>query len=195
VLVDSHEKRPETEGGALAAPPPFRKASIDAPAHGREEGAVPLLALPDFQAALAPAGALMGLDPGAKRIGLAVSDATRLIASPLRIVTRSRAAADADAIFALYEARACIGLVVGLPLNMDGSSGPAAQAARAFARNLLAVRDTPLLLWDERLSTAAINRSLIAADTSRARRAAIVDKLAASYVLQGALDRLRQPPL
>ncbi len=133
----------------------------------------------------------MGLDPGSKRIGVAVSDATRLIASPLEIVARSKFAADAARLFALYDARACAGLVIGLPLNMDGSSGPSAQAARAFAANLLGVRDVPLMLWDERLSTAAVTRTLINADASRKRRAELVDKLAASYVLQGVLDALR----
>jgi len=135
----------------------------------------------------------MGLDPGAKRIGVAVSDATRMVASPLDTVARTRFAADAAAIFSLYDARACAALVVGLPLNMDGSSGPAAQSARAFARNLLAVRDVALLFWDERLSTAAVTRAMIADDQTRARRAQHVDKLAAAYVLQGVLDRLRTP--
>ena len=152
---------------------------------------MPLLDLPAFQAALPPSGALMGIDPGSKRIGVAASDTTRLVASPLDVVKRTRFAADAAAIFTLFDSRACAGFVIGLPLNMDGSSGPSAQAARAFARNLLGVRDAPLLLWDERLSTAAINRALIDADTTRARRAELVDKLAASYVLQGLLDRLR----
>ena len=133
----------------------------------------------------------MGLDPGAKRIGVAVSDATRLVASPLATIVRARFIADAGAIGAHYDERACVGLVIGLPLNMDGSSGPSAQAARAFARNLLAVRDQPVLLWDERLSTAAVTRAMIADDQSRARRAEHVDKLAAAYVLQGVLDRLR----
>lgn len=152
---------------------------------------MPILDLSAFQAALPPQGALIGLDPGAKRVGVAVSDATRMIASPLETITRRRFADDAAAIFALYDGRSCAGFVVGLPLNMDGSAGPSAQAARAFARNLLGQRDAPLLLWDERLSSAAINRALIEADTTRARRAEIVDKLAASYVLQGVLDRLR----
>lgn len=147
-------------------------------------------ALPDFAARL-EAGPLIGLDPGSKRIGVAVSDATRLIASPLEIVTRSRFAADAARIFNLFDKRGCVGLVVGLPLNMDGSSGPSAQAARAFANNLLAVRDTPLLLWDERLSTAAVTRTLLEADASRKRRGDLIDKLAAGYVLQGVLDALR----
>lgn len=134
----------------------------------------------------------MGLDPGEKRIGVAVSDLTRLIASPLETVVRTRFAADAEAIFKLHDARRCAGLVIGLPLNMDGSSGPAAQSARAFARNLLAKRDAPLLLWDERLSTAAATRTLIESDASRRRRGEVVDKVAAAYMLQGALDAMQE---
>lgn len=153
---------------------------------------MPLLALSDFAAALPPLGALMGLDPGAKRIGIAVSDVTRMIASPLDLVRRTKFTADAASILALYDGRACAGFVIGLPLNMDGSSGPSAQAARAFAHNLLKLRDAPLLLWDERLSTAAVTRTLIEADASRKRRGEVVDKLAASYTLQGALDALKE---
>ncbi len=152
---------------------------------------MPLLDFPDFKAVPPPQGALMGIDPGSKRIGVAVSDATRMLASPLEIVARKKFAQDAAAILKLYDARACVGFVIGLPLNMDGSSGPSAQAARAFARNMLAVRDCPLLMWDERLSSAAVNRALIEADTTRARRAELVDKLAAAYVLEGVLQRLR----
>lgn len=133
----------------------------------------------------------MGLDPGEKRIGVAVSDVSRMIASPLETVARTKFAADAARIFALFDSRQCVGLVVGLPLNMDASAGPAAQSARAFGRNLLGLRDAPLLFWDERLSTAAVTRTLIDADTSRRRRAALVDKLAAAYMLQGALDAMR----
>ncbi|MET0183294.1 MAG: Holliday junction resolvase RuvX [Caulobacterales bacterium] len=153
---------------------------------------MPLLALPDFAAALPQQGALIGIDPGAKRIGIAVSDATRLIASPLEQITRTKFTAGAERIFSLYDARVCAGLVIGHPLNMDGSSGPSAQAARAFSHNLLKLRDVPLLLWDERLSTAAVTRTLIEADASRKRRGEVVDKLAASYMLQGALDALRE---
>jgi putative Holliday junction resolvase len=153
---------------------------------------MPALDLPEFAAALPAAGALIGLDPGAKRIGVAASDATRLIASPIDTIVRTKFSADAARVLGLYDGRACVGLVVGLPRNMDGSEGPAAQSARAFARNLLAVRDVPLLLWDERLSTAAVTRTLIDADASRKRRAEVVDKLAAAYALQGALDALQE---
>ena len=153
---------------------------------------MPLLDLPAFAEALPPRGALMGLDPGEKRIGVAVCDPERLIASALDTVTRKKFSVDAQAILALYDARACAGFVIGLPLNMDGSSGPSAQAARAFARNLLGLRDAPLLLWDERLSTAAVTRTLVEADASRRRRGEVVDKLAASYMLQGAIDALQE---
>lgn len=153
---------------------------------------MPLLALPDFAAALPTAGALMGLDPGERRIGVAVSDVSRLIASALDTVARTKFAADADAILKLYDARGCAGFVIGLPLNMDGSAGPAAQSARAFARNLLARREAPLLLWDERLSTAAVTRTLIEGDASRRRRGQVVDKMAAAYMLQGALDAMQE---
>jgi len=153
---------------------------------------VPLLDLPDFAAALPLNGALMGLDPGEKRIGVAVSDTTRLIASSLEQISRTKFSADAEAILKLYDARQCVGFVLGLPLNMDGSSGPAAQSARAFARNLLAKRDSPLLLWDERLSTAAVTRTLIEGDASRRRRGEVIDKIAAAYMLQGALDAMKE---
>jgi putative Holliday junction resolvase len=151
---------------------------------------LPLFELPEFAAALPAQGALMGLDPGEKRIGVAVSDTTRLIASSLEQITRTKS--DAEAILKLYDARQCSGFVVGLPLNMDGSAGPAAQSARAFARNLLAKRDVPLLLWDERLSTAAVTRTLIEGDASRRRRGEVVDKMAAAYMLQGALDAMQE---
>lgn len=153
---------------------------------------MPMLDLPDFAAALPRAGALLGLDPGEKRIGVAVSDAGRLIASSLKTIARTKFAADAAAILHFYDARQCAGFVVGLPLNMDGGAGPAAQAARAFARNLLAKRDAPLLMWDERLSTAAVTRTLLEGDASRKRRGEVVDKMAAAYMLQGALDAMQE---
>jgi putative Holliday junction resolvase len=153
---------------------------------------MPLLDLPQFAAALPAQAAVLGLDPGEKRVGVAVSDPSRLIASALDTIGRTKFSADADAIFKLFDARGCAGFVVGLPLNMDGTAGPAAQSARAFARNLLARRDAPLLLWDERLSTAAVTRALIEADASRRRRGEVVDKLAAAYLLQGALDAMQE---
>lgn len=154
--------------------------------------ALPLLSLPEFAAALPTRASILGIDPGEKRIGVAVSDLTRLIASSLKTISRTKFLADAEAILKLYDARQCAGMVIGLPLNMDGSSGPAAQSARAFARNLLAKRDMPLLLWDERLSTAAVTRTLIEGDTSRRRRGEVVDKMAAAYMLQGALDAMQE---
>lgn len=152
---------------------------------------MPLLDLSAFANALPANGALLGLDPGSKRIGVAVSDPSRLIASSVETISRTRFAADAERLFALYDNRRCAGAVIGLPLNMDGSSGPSAQAARAFANNLLKQRDLPILLWDERLTTAAVTRTLIEADASRKRRGEVVDKMAAAYMLQGALDALR----
>src|SRR6185295_7264679 len=142
--------------------------------------------------ALPPAGPLIGLDLGTKTIGLAVSDVRRQIASPLLTIRRSKFRADAAALLAEAKRHAAAGLVLGLPLNMDGSEGPRAQATRAFARNLSALTDLPIAFWDERLSTSAVTRTLIDADTSRKRRAVLVDKLAAAYILQGALDRLRR---
>jgi len=153
---------------------------------------LPLFDITQFAAALPASAPILGIDPGEKRIGVAISDISRLIASSLDTVQRAKFAADADAILKLYDARRCAGFVIGLPLNMDGSSGPAAQSARAFARNLLARRDAPLLLWDERLSTAAVTRTLIEGDASRRRRGEVVDKMAAAYMLQGALDAMQE---
>ncbi len=154
---------------------------------------MPLLDLPAFAAALPARAAILGIDPGEKRIGVAVSDTTRLIASSLETIARGKKFADdAAAILKFYDARQCAGFVIGLPLNMDGSSGPAAQSARAFARNLLAKRDAPLLLWDERLSTAAVTRTLLEGDASRRRRGEVVDKMAAAYMLQGAIDAMQE---
>jgi putative Holliday junction resolvase len=153
---------------------------------------MPILDYSDFVAALPARGALLGLDPGSKIIGVAACDPDRVIASPVEGIKRTKMAADAARVFVLFDERRCAGLVIGLPRNMDGSEGPAAQAARAFARNLLNVRAVPILMQDERLSTAAVTRGMIEADTSRARRAEIVDQLAAAYVLQGVCDRLQE---
>lgn len=151
-----------------------------------------MLDLPDFAAALPARGAILGVDPGEKRIGVAISDLTRMIGSSLDTIARAKFAADAEALFKIYDGRQCAGLVIGLPLNMDGSSGPSAQSARAFARNLIAKRDVPLLLWDERLSTAAVTRTLLEGDASRKRRGEVIDKMAAAYMLQGALDAMQE---
>jgi putative Holliday junction resolvase len=134
---------------------------------------------------------LLGLDLGEKTIGLALSDTLLTIATPMETLKRTKFAADAAKLDAIIAEQNVGGLVVGLPLNMDGSDGPSAQSARAFARNFAAHSPLPILLWDERLSTAAVTRTLLDADASRKRRAEVVDKMAAGYILQGALDRLR----
>lgn len=143
--------------------------------------------------AAAPKGApVVGLDLGEKTIGVAVSDAGWMIASPLALIRRAKFTADAEALFAQMRSRGAGAVVVGLPVNMDGTEGPRCQSARAFARNLLRLKDLPIAFWDERLSSVAVNRMLIEeTDTSRARRAELVDKAAAAWILQGALDRLR----
>ena len=141
---------------------------------------------------LPPAGALFGLDLGEKTIGVAVSDATRAIASPLELIRKTRFTAEAERLFRLMDERRAAGLVIGLPVNMDGTEGPRCQSNRAFARNLLRLRDLPIAFWDERMSTLAVNRMLIdEMDVTRARRAEVVDKAAAAWILQGALERLR----
>ncbi|HVX72336.1 MAG: Holliday junction resolvase RuvX [Devosia sp.] len=138
-----------------------------------------------------PTGKLLGLDLGTRTIGVAVSDALRYTATPLETIARTRFTADAARLLELIAANNAVALVLGLPLNMDGSEGPRAQSTRAFARNLAHKTPIPIAFWDERLSTSAVTRMLIEADTRRDRRAEVVDKLAASYILQGYLDRLR----
>jgi putative holliday junction resolvase len=133
---------------------------------------------------------LMGLDVGAKTIGLALSDTRLIIASPLETIRRRRFRDDVARLFALIDAHGVGGLVIGLPLTLAGGDGPRTQSVRQFARNLLALRDLPVALWDERLSTAAVTREMIAADLTRQRRAQIVDRVAAAYILQGCLDFL-----
>jgi putative Holliday junction resolvase len=150
---------------------------------------MPLVSLTDLPAK----GALLGLDPGTKTIGVAGCDPSRLIASPLETIVRGKQLAPAlDRLFQLYDERRCAGIVLGLPMNMDGTEGPRAQSARALARNILERRDVPLTMWDERLSTAGAERALIEADASRARRDELIDKLAAAWILQGAIDRLNE---
>jgi putative Holliday junction resolvase len=143
-----------------------------------------------FAAALPPGRALMGLDLGTKTIGIAVSDTSRRIASPLATLARRRFGLDAADLIARAEERKIGGIVLGLPRNMDGSEGPRAQSTRAFARNLAAVTPLPIGYWDERLSTVAAERALLEADTSRRRRAEVIDHVAAAFILQGLLDRL-----
>lgn len=141
---------------------------------------------------LPPTGKLLGLDLGTKTIGVAISDGMRYSATPLLTIRRQKFTADADALLQLIADNTAVGIVLGLPLNMDGSEGPRAQSTRAFARNLAQKTSIPIAFWDERLSTAAVTRTLIEADTRRDKRAEVVDKLAASYILQGALERLRR---
>lgn len=136
-------------------------------------------------------GALLGIDYGEKNIGIAVSDLTRTIASPMNFVARKKFGETAAAIFKTFDDKECIAIIMGHPLNMDGTSGPSAQAARAMARNLLQIRDVPLLLVDERLSTTAVQKQMIEADMTRKKRAEQVDSAAAAFVLQGLLDKVR----
>lgn len=145
----------------------------------------------DLAQILPPMGALMGLDPGTKTIGIAVSDSLRSVATPLSTIRRTKFTADAATLAKIAEERRIVGVVVGLPINMDGSEGPRAQSSRAFGRNLKGALGLPVAFWDERLSTVAAERALIEADTSRARRSEVIDHVAAGFILQGALDRLR----
>lgn len=153
--------------------------------------AAEILDVADLPPRLAPRQRLLGVDLGTKTIGLALSDVERRIATPLETIKRTKFTKDAERLIALAHNFDVAALVIGLPLNMDGSEGPRAQATRAFVRSLGALIARPFVYWDERLSTAAVTRSLIEQDASRAKRAAVVDKMAAAYVLQGALDRLR----
>ena len=145
----------------------------------------------DFAASLPPVGAIAGLDLGTKTIGVAVSDGRRQVASPLTVIRRQKFTLDAAELLTIVKDRSLTGLILGLPRNMDGSEGPRAQSTRAFARNLERLTDIPVTFWDERLSTVAAERALLEADTSRKRRAEVIDQVAAGYILQGALDRLR----
>ncbi len=137
------------------------------------------------------AGALLGLDVGEKTIGVAVCDPARQVATPVETIRRKKFTPDAARLAELARERNAAGLVLGLPLNMDGSEGPRAQSVRAFARNLARILPLPVAFWDERLSTAAMERELIALDTSRAKRAEKIDEMAATFILQGAIDRIR----
>ena len=143
-----------------------------------------------FAAALPRTGAVAGLDLGTKTIGVAVSDGLRAIATPLVTIRRKKFTADAAELDGILAGREIAGLILGLPRNMDGSEGPRAQSTRAFARNLDARAPRPLAFWDERLSTVAAERALLEADTTRKRRGEVIDHVAASYILQGALDRM-----
>lgn len=144
----------------------------------------------DFVAALPPNRAIAGLDLGDKTIGVALSDLRRQVATPIEVIRREKFTLDAGRLLALLDARAACGIVLGLPLNMDGSSGPRVQSTQAFARNLEKLTALPICFWDERLSTVAAERALLEADTSRKRRKEVIDQVAAGYILQGALDRM-----
>ena len=150
----------------------------------------PIVPLIEAVAHWPPRGALIGLDLGTKTIGVAVSDPDRKLATGVETIARKAFTADAQRLLALAAERQAVGLVLGLPINMDGSEGPRAQSTRAFARNLAKLTALPIALWDERLSTVAVERELIAADASRAKRAAVIDEHAAIFILQGALDRM-----
>jgi putative Holliday junction resolvase len=151
---------------------------------------MPLCNPGDLKTTLQPGERILGLDVGTKTIGMALSDTTLLIASPFDTIRRTRFRDDAARLLAELDKHRCGAVVVGLPLTLDGHDGPRTQGVRQFARNLLALRDVALAFWDERLSTAAVEREMIAADLTRKRRAEIIDKVAAAYILQGLLDRI-----
>jgi len=144
----------------------------------------------EFMTAIPPMRPLIGLDLGTKTIGIAVSDTFRSVASPIETIKRTKFTADAEAVIAHIAKRDIGGLVLGLPRNMDGTEGPRAQATRAFARNFDRIHSLPITFWDERLSTVAAEKALLEADTTRKRRSEVIDHVAASYILQGVLDRL-----
>jgi len=150
----------------------------------------PIVDLEDLAAQISPGTRLMGLDLGSKTIGIALSDIGQMIATPLKTLQRSKFTKDAEHLVQLISSEDVCAIVLGMPFNMDGSEGPRAQATRAFARNLDGHTNLPIALWDERLSTVAVERTLLEADSSRKRRSEVVDKMAAAYILQGALDRL-----
>ena len=145
----------------------------------------------EFAAALPARRALIGLDLGTQTIGVAVSDSILTVASPLETIKRKKFGVDAQAVLAIMGPREIGGVVLGLPFNMDGSEGPRAQSTRAFARNFSRLCEAPIAFWDERLSTVAAERALLEADTTRKRRAEVIDHVAAGFILQGVLDRIR----
>ncbi|MGK2739512.1 Holliday junction resolvase RuvX [Tepidicaulis sp. LMO-SS28] len=149
-----------------------------------------IMNIEEFAGKNRPGRPLLGLDLGTKTIGIAISNGLWSIASPLETIKRTKFTADAERLLTLIAENGIGGMVLGLPLNMDGSEGPRVQATRAFARNMAQKSDCPIIYWDERLSTAAVTRTLLDADASRKRRSEVVDKMAAAYILQGALDRL-----
>jgi putative holliday junction resolvase len=151
-----------------------------------------VISIEDLPPLIGAEARLLGLDVGSKTIGMALSDVTRSIATPFDTIRRTKFTVDAKTIGEVIESNQVGAVVIGLPFNLDGSEGPRAQSTRAFARNLAAHIGVPMVFWDERLSTAAVERHLIEADASRKRRAEVIDRMAAAYILQGALDRLRR---
>ncbi|MFC3050737.1 Holliday junction resolvase RuvX [Kordiimonas pumila] len=151
---------------------------------------MPVLAPNELKAMLLPRQRLLGMDPGTKTIGLALSDITLTVATPFEIIRRTKFKNDAARILEIVTEHNVGGFVIGWPINMDGSQGPRCQSVRAFSDNLAQISNLPQILWDERLSTAAVERTLLEADSSRARRKDVIDKLAAAYILQGALHAL-----
>ncbi|MFQ5626201.1 MAG: Holliday junction resolvase RuvX, partial [Methyloligellaceae bacterium] len=149
-----------------------------------------IVTLEELSASLKTGARLLGLDLGTKTIGLALSDVSRSVATPLETIRRTKFTDDIKKLLDITDNHDISALVIGLPVNLDGSEGPRAQATRGFARNLSKHTDLPLVLWDERLSTVAAERTLLEADESRKRRAEVIDKVAAAFILQGALDRL-----
>ena len=144
-----------------------------------------------FANELHPNNSLIGLDLGTKTIGVAVSDTILSVATPIKTIKRKKFSADADQLLGIISIKNCCGVIIGLPKNMDGSEGPRAQSTRAFARNFSAKTQLPITFWDERLSTVAAEKALLEADTTRKRRAEVIDQVAAAYILQGFLDRLK----
>lgn len=151
-----------------------------------------ILSLEDFAAAIPDGARLIGIDVGSKTLGLALSDVTCTIASGLTTLARRKFSADAQSLLGLADEHGVAGFVIGLPINLNGTEGPRAQATRAFAKNLSARTPLAILLWDERWSTAAAERALLEADASRRRRSEVIDKVAATLILQGALDRMKR---
>jgi putative Holliday junction resolvase len=149
-----------------------------------------LITIEDLLERLPPRARLLGIDLGTKTIGVAVSDLERSIATPVETIRREKFTVDAAHLLGIVRHQQAAAIVIGLPLNMDGSEGPRVQSTRAFVRNCAPLTDIPFVYWDERLSTAAVTRTLIEQDASRAKRAQVVDRMAAAYILQGALDRL-----
>jgi putative Holliday junction resolvase len=149
---------------------------------------MPVLSITVLKSGPARDQRLLGLDLGSKTIGLALSDVSRTVASPLYTIARTKFTKDAKELFGVIDSKDVYGLGIGLPVSMDGTEGPRCQSVRQFAASLLSIRDMPVAFWDERLSTAAVTRTLLEADASRKRRSEVVDKMAAAYILQGALD-------